>query len=643
MKNQLILVVFGLFVIGCTSTQSDIQDQFEDDVSTKAPIRMSLAGSSEPDIVRFLKVQNAIDPSLSPDGKMVAFKTRLTGEYQIWVTSTNQPGFPKQITFGNSVIFHKWSPDNSGILYATDKEGDEKVGYYYISINGLHEKELLPSADAYRFFGDFNEEGTKFTYSTTERNGTDFDIHVYDLINHTDKAVYFGKIGYFPKSFSPDGKKIIISEPVGEDANNLFLLDISDSSLTQINQPGDFSYYRHINWKADGNSFYFLTNKNCEYTGIAHYTIEDQKLKYLVQKDYDIEQVLYDDNRNLLHWIANVDGYSEHHILDLEKNERIKAPDWPKGTITLRVSDNGHILVANVFNPQIPGDLWSSTIGANKIVRVTYSGNAGLDLSKISIPTAHSFLARDSIRIHGLLYSPEDLSLNTPLILKVHGGPTEQARPNYDGLTQFLVAKGFSVFDLNFRGSSGYGKTYIRANNHRKRENDLYDLEDAVNYLVNNQICNPDKIAVMGQSYGGYLTMAAMTRLPEVFSCGVALRGVSNWITALEDASPFLKASDRLEYGNINDSEDRAFFKMLSPIYYIDQVKSPMMVIHGANDTRVPVTESDRFVEGIRNNGGEVEYIRFSDEGHGILKMENRIIAFVRIAEFLESNLNNSP
>ena len=225
------------------------------------------------------------------------------------------------------------------------------------------------------------------------------------------------------------------------------------------------------------------------------------------------------------------------------------------------------------------------------------------------------------------------------MVVKVHGGPTSQARPYYDALSQYLVAKGFAVFDFNFRGSTGYGKTYARENNLRKRENELYDLEDAVKYLSESNIANAEKTAIMGGSYGGYLTMAAMTRLPEIFECGVAFVGVSNWVTALESASPELKASDRLEYGDIDDPEDRQFFETISPYTYIDQVTSPVMVLHGANDPRDPVTESDRFVEGIRNNGGEAEYLRFPDEGHGIRKMNNRITAYVRVAEFLERNL----
>ncbi len=631
-------MIFFVF-ISCIKQQNNLNTAFEKDIPVAVPNNVSLAGNGKPDIVRFLKVQSANAPSISPDGNKVAYTSSLTGKPQIWVVNTDKLNTPIQITYGNSVTFHKWSPDNKGILYATDKEGDEKEGYYFISTDGFKEEELLAPSEAYRYFGDFNNEGSQFIYGTTERNGVDFDIHLYDIKNKTDKQVYQGKSGYYPISFSPCGEYIVIAEAKGEDAYNIYLLSIYDNKLTQINKSKDLSTYYNIQWKSDCKSFYMLTNVNREYTGVVLYTIGDKSMKYIIQENTDIEQILLNENTQLLHWVSNDRGYSKHHIYDLAKKVNTKTPQWPEGTLTLQSSKNGETILASVKSPKVPGDIWSWNIHNNEVKRITKSNNAGLNMEDMILPKAHSFKARDGLTVHGLLYSPEQAKANTPLVLYLHGGPTSQSRPSFNGLYQYLIAKGFSVFSLNYRGSTGYGKTYTRENDLRKRENELYDLEDAVNYLAEKNIANKNKIAVIGRSYGGYLSMAAMTRLPKTFQCGVAFVGVSNWITALEDASPDLKASDRYEYGDIDSAEDRAFFESISPIKYIDQVISPVMVLHGANDPRDPVTESDRFVQGIRNNGGVVEYLRFPDEGHGIQKMKNRITAYVRVAEFLEKNL----
>jgi len=165
-------------------------------------------------------------------------------------------------------------------------------------------------------------------------------------------------------------------------------------------------------------------------------------------------------------------------------------------------------------------------------------------------------------------------------------------------------------------------------------------LRDAVAWLRRQEQIDGTRVAIMGGSYGGYLTMAALARLPELFASGIAFVGVSNWVTALEGASPQLKASDRVEYGDIDDVDDREFFSQLSPITHVSKVRAPAMVIHGANDPRDPVTESDQFVRAIRERGGSVEYLRFPDEGHGIRKLSNQMIAYRRIAAFLENTLD---
>ncbi|MET7029816.1 S9 family peptidase [Sediminicola luteus] len=629
-----------LILMACgEEKQEQKKDAFESDIPVAVANRVALAGSNEPDIVRFLNVQDAYAPSISPEGLHVAYRTDLTGEPQVWITETFQLSAPLQLTYGNSVTFHQWRPAHEEILYATDKEGNERMGYYLVSADGLKEKELLPPSDAFREFGDFKKDGSQFVYATTERNGTDYDIHVFDIGTNTDKKVYEGKMGYYPISFSPDGNMVVIVESIAEDANNLFLLNIPDATLSPITSEGDRSQFSDIHWKQDGSSFFLRTNNDAEYLGIARFDIKTGNMEYILQEDFDIDQILYDDKQNIIHWVANDNGFSKHHIMDLNDRSEITPPEWPNGVYVLRKAENGKTLLANVFGPNIPGDLWAGTAGSKEVRRVTRSNNAGLDFDKMVHPVAHSFQSRDSLTIHGLLYPIKEMNKETPLVLLVHGGPTAQARPTFSAVTQYLVAQGFAVFDLNFRGSTGYGKTYARENDRRKRESELYDLEDAVNYLSREGIIDKNKVAVMGGSYGGYLTMAAMTRLPDVFSCGVAFVGVSDWITALEGAAPYLKASDRLEYGDIDDPEDRKFFESISPIKYIDQVKSPVMVLHGANDPRDPITESDRFVQGIRDNGGIAEYLRFPDEGHGIRKMDNRITAYVRVVEFLEKHL----
>jgi dipeptidyl aminopeptidase/acylaminoacyl peptidase len=300
--------------------------------------------------------------------------------------------------------------------------------------------------------------------------------------------------------------------------------------------------------------------------------------------------------------------------------------------------------MVHVSGPQVAGDVWRVDARTGRTSRVTRSETGGLDPSRFMVPQGVSFPSWDQEKIHGLIYLPPGAPAGAklPVLLSVHGGPTAQARPTFNPVFQYLLTRNIAIFDLNFRGSTGYGKRFTRLDNQRLRPNAVKDMAAALDWLASTGKVDTSRAAVMGGSYGGYMTFAAMTQLPGRFKAGIGFVGVSNWISALEGASPALKASDRIEYGNIDDPKDREFFRTLSPLTTVQNVRHPLMVLHGANDPRDPVQEADQLVSAIRQRGGEVEYLRFPDEGHGIRKLTNRIVAFRRIARFLDRTLQSS-
>jgi acetyl esterase/lipase len=308
----------------------------------------------------------------------------------------------------------------------------------------------------------------------------------------------------------------------------------------------------------------------------------------------------------------------------------IDAAGWPATTATTRRTEARAALQSMLNDAR------------GRVTRATESSLAGLDPQRFVEPEAVSFKSHDGETIYGLLYLPAGSSTGAraPVVLGVHGGPTGQSRPDFDHVFQYLLARGYAVLDLNFRGSTGYGKRFARLDNGRLRPNAVKDMAAAVDWLGSSgRPVDAKKVAVMGGSYGGYMAYAALAQLPEKFAAGVSLVGVSNWVTALEGASPQLKASDRIEYGNIDDPADREFFKELSPVTHVRNVRAPLLVSHGANDPRDPVTEADQMVRAIRERGGDVEFLRWPDEGHSVRKLSNRIILYRRVARFLERTL----
>ncbi len=603
----------------------------------------TLAGSDRPDVTRFLQVRRALEPSLSPDGTRLAFKTRISGAPQLWVAGM-AGGWPRQLTFGESITFHEWSPAGDWILYGTDRGGDEREGYYLISSDGRRERELLPPSAALRVFGAFSRDGQRIAYATTERNGTDFDVHVLDVETGEDREVLRGEGGLYPVAWRPDGEALILTQTRGEDAHEVYLLELASGRLETLFRPADRSSYESFAWKPDGSGFYVVTNQDRDFQGLAYQAAGSSELDYLETPEHDVEQVALSAGGKVLLWTTNAAGYTALHARDLATGDSIATPELPRGTYKIGFAPRAAAAAIYVASPRVPGDVWVWRTDSDEAVRATWSSAAGIDLERMVVPEHLSFQARDGVTIHGLLYLPPGAAslepgVKPPLLLAVHGGPTGQSRPELDGAHQYLLTRGIAVFDLNFRGSTGYGKRFARLNDLHLREGEIYDLADAVDMLGRTGRVDASRAAVMGGSYGGYLTMAAMTRLPEVFASGVAFVGVSDWLTALEGASPQLKASDRLEYGDVDNPEDREFFRRISPMTHVEHVRSPVMVIHGKNDPRDPVTESDQFVRAIREQGGEVEYLRFPDEGHSIRKLSNRIIAYRRVAAFLERTL----
>lgn len=609
-----------------------------EDVPRSEPVTLGLAGDPQPDVLRYLYVQTASEPSLSPDGRQLAFRTEITGQRQLWVVDT-LGGWPRQLTFGSEGITgHEWSPRGDWIFYSADRGGNEREGFYLITPDGTRERELLPPSEVFREFGGFSPDGARIAYSVTPEGSDTYDVHLLDVETGRDRLVLEGRLGLYVVSWSPRGTHVILAETRGEDANDVHLLDLESGRLETLFKPEVASAYHSFAWKRDGSGFYLATDQDRDFAGLAWYDLGRRELEWIETPDHDVEKVVLGEDRYLA-WTTNEGGYSVLHARDLVEGRPLAVPKLPPGVYNLEQAERAEVFAVEVNGPQMPGDIWIWAARQSEARLATVSSTAGLDPASFVVPEHLDFPARDGVTLHGLLYLPKNASGKPPVLLGVHGGPTGQARPTYDEVFQYLLTRGIAVLDLNFRGSTGYGKTFTRLDNQRLRPNAVRDMADALDFLAKDGRVDASRAAVMGGSYGGYMTFAALTAFPDRFRAGVSFVGVSNWITALQGASPELKASDRLEYGNVDDPGDRAFFQQLSPIASVSRVEAPLMVVHGANDPRDPVTESDAFVEGVRKNGGTVEYLRFPDEGHSIRKLANRVTAYRRVAAFLERTL----
>lgn len=638
---------YGVAILATTALATSVGANTDwdnsDDIPVIEPVTVGLAGEQPADIVRYLMARGALQARISPDGNTVAFGYRVTGEPQLWVVDA-AGGWPRQLTFGSGITFFRWAPDGEHLLVGRDAEGNEREGYYLLSLDGTDERQLLPLSDAFRAFGMFSSDGSQILFSSTERTGRDFDIYVSDVASGDSRIVYEGTFGFFPRAWQPNGDIVIVDEIRGEDARDVHLLNMASGELSPLFQPEVSAFHGSYAWLPDGSGFYLTTNQDREYAALAFYSMEDEELKFLETPNADISNVTLSGNGRYLAWTTNEDGYARVHAVDRSNSQSLTAPELPPGVYDLGFSAAASSLNIRVRGPATPGDVYVWNFETNVATRAIASSLAGLDADTFVVPESLRYPARDGVELQGLLYVPKEsmLSEKPPVVVKVHGGPTGQSRPTFQPQVQYLVNNGIAVFDVNVRGSTGFGKTYTRLDNREKRLDSVRDLVDTVAFLSQDERLNTNRIAVMGGSYGGYMVNAVLGSYPGVFDAGVSRVGVSDWVRALQEASPALKASDRIEYGDIREEKWQEFYRVNSPINNADNIQVPLLVQHGVNDPRDPVTESDRLVTKIRKAGGTVIYLRFPDEGHSITKQANRVAYYRTMVGFLEKHLKPS-
>jgi dipeptidyl aminopeptidase/acylaminoacyl peptidase len=339
----------------------------------------------------------------------------------------------------------------------------------------------------------------------------------------------------------------------------------------------------------------------------------------------------------------NADARTDIRVLDAATLRPVALPTVPNATVT-RVAftrDDRRVALA-ASDSRSPTDFYVGEVGGGAPRRLTRSLNPKIDPAHLVDARVVRFASYDSLPVPGLLYLPHGASAanRVPAIVMVHGGPGGQARVGWNPLVQYLVNHGYAVFDINNRGSSGYGKTFFALDNRKHGEADLDDVVASKGMLVGTGVVDPARIGVMGGSYGGYMTLAALTLRPDAFTVGVDLFGPSNWVRTLESIPPWWASFREALYDEMGDpAADSARLRRISPLFNAERIRRPLMVLQGANDPRVLQRESDEIVAAARRNNVPVEYIVFPDEGHGFVKRENQLRGYRAVLQFLDAHL----
>ncbi|MBB3694654.1 alpha/beta fold hydrolase [Sphingomonas sp. BK580] len=593
-------------------------------------------------------VSGAIDASLSPDGRRIAYRTRLTGLPQLWTVDASG-GAPAQLTFGAGADGELWSPDGNGLLVSADTGGDERFGLNWLRADGLAERTVLPPSSDFTRLGAFSADGRRYAYLVQPDGSERFDLRVADLVSGTNRLIARGQPGFRALRWSPDGRWALVVQMSGEDRNALWLVDMANGRLEQLfadRPPASYGMPTVIvpaalAWAPDSRGFYMATNEGRERNGLVYVDLGSRQLQWLVRSDdADVVDVQLASGGRYLVWQTLGRSMSALHARDLRSGREIAAPALPAGSYQLSVARDAPTAAVVVDSPRAPGDIYVWRLDSGRVTRAIAASSAGLDMSKMVAPRRVDFRARGGVPLSGLLYEPQRSPApgRPPVSILLHGGPTDYAYPGYLYDVQMLAARGIAVLDFNYRGSIGEGKSYAKLNDGFGHAHEAEDVSDAVAWLRRQPGLDGTRVAVGGVSYGGYLALAAGSTSPDLFKAVVSEAGPTDWITSLEN-TPLFAASDRVEYGDIHDAKVYRFYRDLSPLNRASRFRAPLLIRHGVNDPRVSIGQVDAFVQKARAAGVTVRYMRYPGENHGLASVASRVQFYSAMTSFLEASL----
>ena len=609
-----------------------------------------------PDFARYLNVRSAYGPGFAPDGEALAFLSDISGVAEAWRVSlpgaTAAPLWPDQLSFGGERISHvEYAPSDGRLLLCGDSGGSELTQLYLLTPDGVALRHLAGTPTTICQFGGWSPDGQRIVYASNARDARFFDIYERDADEgSTDqtRAYMLPNGTYWPERYSPDGASILITRNESLFRNQLILLDRATGAARALTpQPTDaHGKYASPAWDAARDGLYLLSDAGRDTAQLAWLDLASGALRYLTEGAWDAEALAVSRDGARLALVTNENGYSRLDLWEVadgwERRHALASPALGPCVLSDLVwSPDGRRLAFSRQSSTAPLDVWTLDVATGALSQVTRSATGGVDLATFVEPTLVHYPTFDGREIPALLYTPRDAaSAARPAVVYVHGGPESQYRPTFNPIVQYFVACGYVVLAPNVRGSSGYGHAYMALDDVRRRMDSVADLRHAALWLAGEGVADARRIAVMGGSYGGFMTLAALTTYPDIWAAGVDIVGIANFISFLENTSPWRRTLREAEYGSLE--QDRDFLTEISPLRHVERISAPLIVVHGANDPRVPVGEAEQIVSSLRQRGMPVEYLRYEDEGHGLIKRANRLVAYPAIARFLEDHIGSA-
>lgn len=637
--------LLSLLLVGCEQSQQDSTPLTDAAKGSKKTYRVAKAAPfKQYSAEDFFKTTSVFGSSINHDATAVLVSSDQSGVYNAYKYPLD--GSPStQLTDSKSDAIYgvSWFPQDERILYTADQGGNE-LNHLYVREKDGSAKDLTPGDNLKASFYGWLEDNSGFFVATNERDPKAFDLYLYSINDYSREMVYQNNDNLSLDTVSPNGQWLTLTKNISNADSNIYLVDLtSKDKVSELitEHTGNVSHSSYT-FTPDSQQLIYATNEFGEFNQAWSLKLADKSKSLFYQANWDVAFIYFSDDGKYRVAGINDDGQTRIDIAEVATGKSISLPELPQGDLRgVNFSDDSKHMVFYINSDTSPSNLYTYKIGEASAKRLTQTLNPEMDESHLVASEVRRFKSFDQLEVPGILYQPKQASATNkvPALVWVHGGPGGQSRKGYRAAIQHLVNQGYAIFAVNNRGSSGYGKTFFHLDDKKHGEDDLQDIVYGKKYLQTLSWVNPDKIGIIGGSYGGYMTMAGMAFTDE-FEVGINIFGVTNWKRTLESIPPWWEAFKKALYDEMGDpATDADRHYAISPLFHADKIKNPVLIVQGANDPRVLQVESDEMVEAIRKNGVEVEYILFPDEGHGFRKKVNRITASKAYVEFLDKFL----
>jgi dipeptidyl aminopeptidase/acylaminoacyl peptidase len=561
--------------------------------------------------------------------------------YEITIADAKQ----RQITNSTVESFYAidYVPGTENILYTADKGGNEISHIYLLNKDGST-RDLTPAPNEKASFASWSLNKKAFYYLSNKRDPKYFDLYKMSVDTWKPIMLYKNDAGYDVSDVSWDEKNIALVKSITSSENRLYIFDLASKQMKEISDSTQPGIYQSSGFTKDDRYLLYITDIGGEFQYLLQYDLTTSERKKIFETTWDV-MYCYDSEHETYRVISvNADGKNKLAVIDRKTGSNVGFPEIPDGdVIAVRISPSEKLMRLTIGSSKAPSNQYVYNYETKELKKLTNTLNPEIDPNNLVSAEVIRFRSFDNVDIPSIYYKPLTASAKNkvPALIWVHGGPGGQSRVGYSSLIQYLVNHGYAVLAVNNRGSSGYGKTFYKMDDRNHGDKDLMDCVYGKKYLQTLNYINKEKIGIIGGSYGGYMTMAAMAFQPEEFKVGVDLFGVTNWLRTLKSIPAYWESGRKSLYAEMGDpfTEDSVLLYNTSPLFHAKKIVNPVIVLQGANDPRVLQVESDEIVEVMRQNNIPVEYVVFPDEGHGFRKKENEIKGYGTVLNFLDKYL----